>query len=382
MAVVKHIIPNFFALLLFSAVTYDMYADVPKFLFSHSFSATEFEQIQITKLVGYIISGFLLSQIIHLFSTRNILISSVAILILSVLSLIFVSEYQYVRLIYIIIAAGNLTYIITALVEFIELSWQKPHIAFIMFFIAWIIGHFISDYTDFPIDQDFAINAISYSLIIYIIILLLLVSKPSIRPPKLQNSNFGFLLQNIELQLVSGFTITYLAIDILWYYPVFATTEQLLISNITTTMCYMFKAIIIFIAPMTILFTKLNKYLLNLLLMIVLFLCFLFLSILADTFLYNLIIISLIGLCLCGLFVCDIMILFDKFTLQDFKTSLVLYFSASSIGAYSGVLSSNITYQFIKTNYFLFSAFSVMTSFLLYYIWYFKKHKLGVKLQR
>jgi hypothetical protein len=170
--------------------------------------------------------------------------------------------------------------------------------------------------------------------------------------------------------------VSYITFDILWYYEEFALEKHLPVSKIESITHSTLISIFFLISPVILLLKIINKYLANLILIIILLVSFILLPNYGVTLIGNIYLLSTIGVCLCAIFICNILILSNKFETQDFRTALVIYLTMCAIGAYSGALSSYISYGLSDEQGFLFSTFSVVGTFVLYYSWYFFKRKL------
>ena len=184
------------------------------------------------------------------------------------------------------------------------------------------------------------------------------------------------MIKNIELQILTGFVVSYTILDIFWYYEAFALKKVLALISLKVVLKYIFMAIVLSIIPTCYILDKVNKYLANFLLTLILLISIILLSLFGSDETLNILYISLIGSCLGLIFICNILILIDKFKEYELRTALFSYFSMCSIGIYAGTLSSASPYTKVNGNEFLFSICTVVGSFVIYHFWYLIRYRL------
>jgi len=373
----KTVLYSLLGVFFFSCVTYINTHITPPFLLSKGIFSNGADSLELVEMLGYILAGFTLTQLVNIVTNKKIILFSIFILIICTSSLKFIYDYNIFRLNFSIMGIATYSYLTITVLEIIEFSGNKKSLSLAAVFLFWIAGHFTVDYiVEFlPILMGHFL-CITFYILSFIITLL---HKEAIIKNKLSTSKFSWLVSNIELQLLTGFMISYVTLVILWYYEAYALKEQLALSAPWLVQHSMLKGIFFLTLPLAWLITKLNKYLANLILIITLLVSFFLLPIYGNDININLYLLYVIGTCLYTIFICNILILADKFETKDFKTASLIYFTICAIGMYAGALSSYISFDIISDQGFLFSVYSVIGTFILYYLWYFFRHRLYQK---
>ncbi len=370
----KTVLLLFLSVFLFACITYINAIIMPSFLLSKGLSGEELNHIESIEMLGYIIAGLFLTPLINKISDNKTTIISLVILIIGILNIIMMQDYTLLRINFIVMASAYYTYITITIIKIIESTNNYKYFSLIIFSLLWIAGYFaVNSLTDFFVS---AINGLLLCILLYSFIIITCLQRESVNKNTTLVSRFSFLIENIELQILTGFMVSYITFDILWYYEEFALEKHLPVSKIESITHSTLISIFFLISPVILLLKIINKYLANLILIIILLVSFILLPNYGVTLIGNIYLLSTIGVCLCAIFICNILILSNKFETQDFRTALVIYLTMCSIGAYSGALSSYISYGLSDEQGFLFSTFSVVGTFVLYYSWYFFKRKL------
>jgi len=373
------ILSLFLSVFLFSCASHISGLIIPRFLLNNGLSTQELYQIESIEMLGYIIAGLFLTQLINKISLNKITIVALVILIIiDIINLLLmkqhINNYLILRINFIIMALAYYSYLIITIIKIVEYANNYKYSALISFAWSWIAGYLaVYSLSKF---LESTTNGLIFCILLYALIIITCLYKENIHKETSSRSKFSFLIENIELQILTGFIVSYINFEILWYYEGFALAKKFPISDIDYIMHYVFLNIF-FIVPFVIYLLKIiNKYLANLILIVILLINFILLPYYGVTFIGNILIFSIIGLCLCSIFICNILILSDKFESHNLKTALVIYFTMCSIGMYSGALSSNMSHGSSDVDLFLFSSFVVVGIFVLYYLWYFIKNKL------
>ncbi|WP_342271785.1 MFS transporter [Candidatus Tisiphia endosymbiont of Parasteatoda lunata] len=370
----KTVLLLFLSVFLFACITYINAIIMPSFLLSKGLSGEELNHIESIEMLGYIIAGLFLTPLINKISDNKTTIISLVILIIGILNIIMMQDYTLLRINFIVMASAYYTYITITIIKIIESTNNYKYFSLIIFSLLWIAGYFaVNSLTDFLVS---AINGLLLCILLYSFIIITCLQRESVNKNTTLVSRFSFLIENIELQILTGFMVSYITFDILWYYEEFALEKHLPVSKIESITHSTLISIFFLISPVILLLKIINKYLANLILIIILLVSFILLPNYGVTLIGNIYLLSTIGVCLCAIFICNILILSNKFETQDFRTALVIYLTMCAIGAYSGALSSYISYGLSDEQGFLFSTFSVVGTFVLYYSWYFFKRKL------
>jgi hypothetical protein len=355
---------------MFSFLTYDISIDIDNILLLYHNDGLDKTYIDI--LFVYIISSFMLVQIINLFDIRTLLLFIIFVITIFLISLLFIKNYEYIQISYLLISGFNYIFIILSIINFMEIWNNNPYASSTLFIIALLSGNIILEYTNINLTN---------SIYIYIaIFVMLFFSKNTNQNINNIDSNFIFLIKSIEPELVISFTMSYVIANILYFYQTFVKVARLSVSNVDEVIYHAFQTIIIAIIPCVFLIKNRNKYFVNLFLMIIIAISFILMMFYGKILTYHNIIIAVIGISVCSLFISNITNLYQKFNIQDFKTSISLYFSMSSIGVYSGIISSDLKFEFLKKHNFTLSIFIVISILIIYYILYGKSYYIQNKI--
>ncbi|WP_250311900.1 MFS transporter [Rickettsia endosymbiont of Oedothorax gibbosus] len=364
----------FISVFLFACITYINALVIPDFLISKGLSGDQLDHIESIEMLGYIIAGLFLTPLINKISDNKTTIISLILLIIGILNLIMIKDYTILKINFIIMASAYYTYITTTIIKIVELTNNYKYFALIIFSLLWIAGQFTVDLLAEFLES--ATNGLLLCVSLYSFIIITCLQRDNINKNTILVSRFSFLIENIELQVLTGFMVSYITFDILWYYEEFALEKHFPVSKIDTISHYTLMSIFFLISPVILSLKIINKYLANLILMIILLASFILLPHYGVTLIGNIYLLSTIGVCLCAIFICNILILSGKFEAQDLRTALAIYFTMCAIGIYSGALSSYIAHGLYDGQGFLFSTYTVVGTFALYYSWYFFKRKL------
>lgn len=376
----KTIFFSLFGIFIFSCINATNFYNSKIFLLiNKGLSGEQIDQINQTKLLGSIIACFALTQLINKLSNKTIILVSLALLILCTINLILLNNYNLIKINFIIINAGIFTYFTLIVLHIIETSGEQKYFSLACMMLLWTGGNItvnlISQFIK-PTNNTIIVCALLYCINI---LTEFLHSNPTIHTLKL-DSKFSSLIKNVELQILTGFVVSYVALDILWYYEAFALKKELALIDLKLILKYIFISIFFSIIPVCYILDKVNKYLANFVLTLILLICFILLSLHGSNKNLNILYIILIGSCLGSIFICNILILIDKFRGYEFRTALFSYFSMCSIGIYSGALSSSVPYGTVNGSDFLFSVSAVVGSFVAYHFWYLISYRLYIPL--
>ncbi len=363
----------FLGVFLFACTTYINARTVPDILINKGLTREAIAKFKLTEMLGYIIAGLFFTSLINKIPYHKIAISSLIMLIVGTLSILMINDYIIFKITFTITAVAYYSYATISIIKILE-DIEK-YTALIMFFLLWAIGYFIS-YLLLKIFQATPEHFLLLCVLFYIIIIVSCWHQNNFINNQNFISNFSFLMENIELQILTGFIVTYITFAILWYYEGFAQLRHFPVASIWTTIHYVLSTIFFFIIPIIFTLKIINKYLINLMLIIILLSSFILLPIYGVNFTWNIFLLCIIGLNLCSIFICNILILADKFAGEDYRTALMIYFTMCSLGIYSGALSSYIYYDPTNPQNFLFATFAATGTFILYYSWCFFRQKL------
>jgi len=372
----KTIFSSLFGIFIFSCINAINFYNFKIFLpINKGLSGEQINHINQTKFLGSIIAAFTLTQLINKLSNKVIILISLTLLIFCTINLALLNNYTLIKINFIVINAGIFAYFTSIVLDIIETSGKKKYFFLACVILLWAGGNLMINLMSQSIKPTN--NVIIICALLYCINILteFLHYNPTIHTLKL-GSKFSSLIKNVELQILTGFVVSYTTLDIFWYYEAFALKKELALVSLTLILKYIFIGTIFSIIPICYIIDKVNKYLANFLLILILLISIILLAIHGTNKTLNILYLTLIGSCLGSIFICNILILIDKFRGYELRTTLFSYFSMCSIGIYAGALSSAFPYGFTKGNDFLFSIFSVVGSFIVYHLWYLIKYRL------
>lgn len=365
----------FIGMILFACTTYIFSYTIPQLLLGKGLTLLERDHIEVLEMLGYVIAGLVLTSIINKIHFNKTVIICLVILIICTFNIVALESYEALKINFIIMSAAYYSYLIITIIKILETLNDHRYYAMVIFVMLWVSGHFIARILEGLFNS--ALNSLVLCVLFYFtIIMTCLYKDTTINKTISATPKFSFLISNIELQVLTGFIVTYITVDILWFYEDFALARKLALSNIETVLHYMLTSVFLATIPVILILKKVNKYLANLFFIIVLLASFILVSKYGTNFTANICFLSLIGVCLSSICICNILILCDKFESHDLRSAITIYFTMCAIGMIAGSLSSNPVYHSVNEDNFLFSATVVVGTFILYYFWYFIRRKL------
>lgn len=365
----------FIGTFLFACSTYISSYTIPQLLLGKGLTVVEVDHIEVIEMLGYVIAGLILASIINKIHFNKATIICLVILIICTFNIMILEGYEVLKINFIIMSSAYYAYFIITIIRILEALNDNRYYAIITFVMVWSLGHFIADILKDLFNSY--LDSLILCILFYSTIIVTCLYKVTIHRVLSTTPKFSFLISNIALQILTGFIITYITVDILWFYEGFASVKKLALSDIDTVLHYMLTSIFFTTIPVMLILKKVNKYLVNLLLIVILMASFILISIYGTNFVANISFICLISICLSSLCICNILILCDKFELHDLRFAIIIYFTMCAIGMVAGAISSNSVYNSIdQEDNFLFSTTAVVGTFILYYLWYFIRRKL------
>ena len=365
----------FISTVLFACTTYIFSYTIPKLLLGKGLGIVAVDHIEVLEMLGYVIAGLVLTSIINKISFNKAMIICLVILIICTFNIIVWENYEALKINFVIMAAAYYAYLIMTIIKIFETLNDHRYYAMIIFVILWVSGYFIAHVLEGLFNS--ALDSLVLCVLFYFTMIMTCLYKDTVTNKAISAiPKFSFLVSNIELQILTGFIVTYITVAILWFYEEFAVAKNLALSNISITLHYMLTSIFLAIIPVILILKRVNKYLANLFFIIVLLANFILISKFGTNLIANICCLSLISICLSSICICNILILCDKFESHDLRSAITIYFTMCAIGMIAGALSSTPGYHSVDDDSFLFSATIVVSTFILYYCWYFIRRKL------
>jgi hypothetical protein len=371
----KAIIALFIGIFLFAFVMQNNCYMLPKLLISEGFSEGAIEDIELLELLSCIIVGFILIQLVNIVGNRNIMIFGLVCYIGAMVCLITIKEHDLLKVYFMIMAGGSFCYISLILIKIVEYAEQNKNYSLAIFFLSWSMGYLCAEnVTDF-FDPSSAAELFINTFLCCLVTITVFFDEELICNYASHNVKFSILAEHIELQVITGFIVSYITMSLFYYYDAFAVISGMAIAGMGLAKYYMLTGVLIFIMPATWLLSNMNKYLFNLLLVLGFLFSFILLPIYGINELSNIFLLMAMGVCLCSIFVCNISILSDKFEGNEFRASILIYFSMTAIGAYCGAFAAEAGGD-ITNKQFIGSICLITVFFLAYYLWRFIKLRL------
>ncbi|WP_341764506.1 hypothetical protein [Candidatus Tisiphia endosymbiont of Beris chalybata] len=236
----------FFGVLFFACTTHINARMVPALLMSKGLTATILAKFELNEMLGYIISGLCVTSLINQINYRTITILSLIIMIIGTIGVLTIKDHTILAFHFIIISTAYYTYVTTTIIQILEESDNK-HLTLIIFALLWIAGYFLAYLLKGILTTP--ITALLICISFYTLIIITRLPQSNNINTTSSISKFSFLMENIELQILTGFMVTYIVFAILWYYEGFAQLRHFPISNIWAIISYIFIAILLFISP-------------------------------------------------------------------------------------------------------------------------------------
>ncbi|MDR0773866.1 MAG: hypothetical protein LBE72_00805, partial [Rickettsia sp.] len=243
----KTVLLLFLSVFLFACITYINALIMPSFLLSKGLSGEQLDHIESIEMLGYIIAGLFLTPLINKISDNKTTIISLILLIIGILNLIMIKDYTILKINFIVMASAYYTYITTTIIKIVELTNNYKYFALIIFSLLWIAGQFTVDLLTVFLES--AINGLLLCTLLYSFIIITCLQRENINKNTTLVSRFSFLIENIELQILTGFMVSYITFDILWYYEEFALEKHFPVSKIDTITHYTLISIFFLISP-------------------------------------------------------------------------------------------------------------------------------------
>lgn len=368
---------SIFNILVFTFLLQSALAIANKNLALQGFLSHKMDNLELTQFLVNIIAGFIMIPLAQKCFSHKIILAALAITAINIFLINTTTNY-YLAVFYLSLITGSgFVYLAISLTQIITYNEHK-HFVLIAAFLALLLGYLFADDLALILHKRLENKQMSYiilGILIFLLISTFLSKAPSI-PSPLFKSSFPVLMKNIELQIISAFTVTYISSSIYWDYETFIIAHKSTALTSISTQKTMALSLLVSIIPLSIIITKFNKYTLILIFTIALFSGCLLLPKFTTTPLGINIVLSFIGISLFAIFITNILILCQKFMGEELSTSLTAYFWMSTIGTYIGIISTDKFMKELNELGFLLSLHCTLGMFLAYYILQFIKLKL------
>lgn len=379
----RALIPYFFCILAYSFASIMNTRLIGEILVLREVSYNTLENMYFYDILGYFLAAALLLISSSYFNFWKIVAFNLLIYILCVFSLgLFDFPIRLMEL-YSMIYSGTNLVIITILLCYIFNDEKILNInALSTFFLSMCSAYFGVEYflsKDNNAEALGNVSQIHRLLILNIIpiaIFLFIFTfgtsfKSSLKKVTINNLS---VLKNIELELLSVFTIFYILMTIFFGYDIYALTDSLLMISVSEAKYYIFIAMII-----TAIFTpkyifKYNAHKINIACISLLLIMFLSMPLWGVSFFLDSICWFVIGMVLYIFFWSNLFIIAEKFSSPYLQLTILLYILSASIGYYCGYLTIDIEEDTVGKNSFLIAICFVLVVLLIYYFYAYRKN--------
>lgn len=379
----RALIPYFFCILTYSFASIMNTRLIGEILVLHEVSYNTLESVYFYDILGYFLAAASLLVFSSYFNFWKIVTFNLVIYVLSVFSLGLFDFPTRLMELYSMIYSGTNLVIITILLCYMFNDEKVINInALGIFFLSMCGAYFGVEYFLSKGNNTKALGDVSqiHKLLILNIVpiavfLFIFTFGASFRSSlKKVTINSLSVLKNIELELLSVFTIFYILMTIFFGYDIYALTDSLLMISVSEAKYYIFIAMII-----TAIFTpkyifKYNAHKINIACISILLIMFASMPLWGASFFLDSICWFVIGMVLYMFFWSNLFIIAEKFSSPYLQLAILLYILSASIGYYCGYLTIDIEEDTVGENSFLIAICFVLGVLLLYYLYSYRKN--------
>ena len=345
-------------------------------------SSAEYEQIDLYKFWGYMAGSVVLLLIVKAFSFKKIIVFCIFLYWLSVFNIIFIDVSYEITLLYFPLYSGTVIVMSALLLGYIlSDSRVDNNYSVFIYSSSILIAYLASEFFEY-IDFDNSKHAWRVLIALNILfvgafILTLFLSKAYSNKIDLNEYRFSPVLKRSELEILVTFSVFYCLMVMQHGYNMYALSDSLFTFEPITKKYFRLMAITVAIVLNKYYISGFkNRYKVNIACIVALMLLFvsvnywgksLYLTIVGRAGLISAAYILLIN---------GLLILADKFRGINLFNSLSLYIAGAVFGSYCGYITIGVEKYALGPNGFLISICFVLLGLLLYYLYFFKKHKL------
>lgn len=382
----KAVIPYFICTVtyIFAAITSSEL--ISQTLIFYETSYNDLEHIYYYDILGYAIAGVILMIISSYFSFKQIAIFSLCVHLTSLISLGFSRYDERLTEIDALIYSGTNLIVIAILLSY-SFSDKKitKSLAMSSFFAGITIAYFLADLLLqllVPNDEDTSPLALKtlagFAICCILMFLFIFINNVNFKSSvKSKTSNILIILKNIELEMLSFFSMFYIIMTIFYDYEVYELTDSLLIMSVSMTKYYLFIVIFFIAIILQRIIIKYGSYKVNFICILGLLFTFLAMPFWGHNSFASYIFWPLIGILLYIFCYSNFIILAEKFEGSALRSAIILCSVSAAIGYYCGYITIDNTTEDLSETRFLISICLVKTSLLAYYFYAYKKYNLS-----
>lgn len=357
------------AVLIFTFINQINFFEIYNFLHLKGFANREIEHIEIMEFLAAIVGGVILSLVIGKFNKKKILITSLIVYLICITNLI-VFDYSNILIPNLMLAyASQFVFYSIALLKFVNFSRNKIilnvtiYISSILFatICAEKFTVFVNDAEVYNIFVSLAVAQLLTILCIYFLI-------DHSRIASSYQPHFIPLLKAIELEVLAGFTITYIVFSIYWDNDFFAQNAGYYVLKIDQARNLMIYGAFASLYSAMLIIRKYNKHKLNIYLILSFMVSLIAFKQFGVNKHLNITVHLFNGAIICTLFINNLIILTEKFVKEELDYAITIYLGVSIIGSYVGIVATDNMMHAYGNFGFLISLYSIATIFLIYYL--------------
>ncbi|MDG1436556.1 MAG: hypothetical protein P8P83_02070 [Rickettsiaceae bacterium] len=345
-------------------------------------SSIQYQQISSVKLFGRLIAAAILLSLIQRSTFKTIINYSLILYSICVFYIISSDAFHSMTLLYFAIYSASIMIISTILLGYILVDSTINNIYSISIYIISILTSYIIsvcyEYFTISSTNDIFMLKIIASNIFPLGAFFITLMYSSSYKPKINLNEYRFfpVLKRMELEALLGFVIFYCVVEIQNGYSNYALANLLTIFNEVTRNSINIFALLTAIGLNIFYCSKIKKHQLSIASLFILnFTCLT----MPNWSKYPL--ISAFGrvvliTTLYTIFMCSILMLVEKFKGINLFNAIAIYVFCAASGYYCGYVTIATSEETIGSNGLLISICFVLIGLLLYYLYFFKKHKL------
>ena len=365
------------AVFIFSFINQINFFEIYNFLRLKGLANDEMDQIEIMEFLAAIVGGIVLSLVIGKFNKKKLLITSLITYLFCITNLILF-DYSNILIPNLMLAySSQFVFYSIALLKFVNFSRNKIIlnvticISSILFatICAEQIILVLNDVETYNIFASLAVAQLLTILCIYFLIDHSRISS-SYQPRLIP------LLRVIELEVLAGFTVTYIGFSIYWDGDFFAENSGYYILKIDQARKLMIYGALASLYPSMLAIRKCNKYKLNIYLILSLIISLIAFKQFGANKQIDMIVHLVNGAIIYTLFINNLIILTEKFVNEELDYAITIYLGVSIIGSYVGIVATDNMMDTYGNFGFLISLYSIAAIFLIYYLLQFFVRKL------
>ena len=353
-----------------------------EYLAGENINFTEYDQIEIFKIYGYITAAVILLILIRFFAYKKLIICGFIFYYLSIFNIVFMELSHEMTLYYFLIYATSISMLPILILGYHFCDKQiGVNYSLALYSCSVLVAYVLVETFEYfsvhynvthSITELLLANVIPLGVFIALLIISPVYSTPSIT----DQYRFFAVVKNMEIEMLVGFSVFYVIMAVANGYEVYALTESLpsLQINFSYNLLFALIAFTLLITPSYIF--RLNKHKVSIVCISVISISYAVLPYWGKYNLYAISIWFLIAVLMYVILSCSLISLAEKFQDVNLFSSLSIYTLTCALGFYCGFITIDTVENTLGKNGFLISICFVLFELLLYYIYIFYKNKL------